>query len=70
MVFLFFIQWKGAGQGPKPRKSGGPKGGSPKGRGPEKVGARKGGGPKFRAFFSPLPPHKSFFSSLSLGSSR
>ena len=32
--------------GPKPRKSGGPQG-----------GARRVGGRKFRAFFSPLPPH-------------
>ena len=47
--------------GLKPRKSGGPKGGGPKGGGPN------GGGPKFRAFFFPLPPQNSFFSSLSGG---
>ena len=43
------------------RRVGGPKGGGPEGWGPE------GWGPKFALFFSPLPPHKSFFSSLSGG---
>ena len=48
----------------------GSKGGRPN---PEKVGprrvvgARRVGGPKFRAFFFPVPPQNSFFSSLSGG---
>ena len=47
-------------------KGGAPKGGAPKG-GVSKGGARRVGGPKFRAFFFPVPPQNSFFSSLSGG---
>ena len=52
--FLFF-SWRGAGQGPNSEKVMARRG-----------GARKVSGPKFRVFFT-LPPHKSFFSSLSGG---
>ena len=61
--------------GPKPRKSGGPKGGGPKGGGPKgggpkgggpkgggpKGGGPKGGGPEISRFFFPSPPQNSFF---------
>ena len=48
--------WGFEGWRAQPRKSRAPKGGGP-----------KGGGPKFRAFFFPVPPQNSFFSSLSGG---
>ena len=56
--------WGPGGVGGQTQKKWGFEGGS-KGGG-AKGGAPKGGGPKFRVFFFPLPPKKSFFSS-SLG---
>ena len=66
-----FFPWRGAGQGPKPRKSGGPKGGALKG-GALKGGGPQGGGPnggepKNDFAFFPSPAQNSFFSSLSGG---